>query len=376
MIMKMNLRPALRQRMSHWMARQQALLLEASEPQFARIVHDLEMDPLFRKLAFAHSLENRAIRLHRPWRASCSPAFLELKEDLVAGRGDAAPDVESWVAENRGIVLLIRQIPPDLFRECFLEGKPLPAADIAARCGLDLSCTVAVMEFVNLLAMSEPAPADVAAPADDRKVCRVIADVIREGSGFEIRFATPHWSRGLYEIDYTKISALRRRGVLTDQENDRLRALVQSLEILNQRKSSLFRVLEGILESQRAYFETDGKTALRPQRQKDLAATLGLHASLVSRALGGRSLRAPWGEEIPLKDFFPLERRSSSLQNRLRRILLEKGKPLGDRQIALRLARDYGEKVAPRTVARYRNALGFPNVYGRLQSDINVGRPS
>jgi len=63
---------------------------------------------------------------------------------------------------NRGIVLLIRQIPPDLFRECFLEGKPLPAADIAARCGLDLSCTVAVMEFVNLLAMSEPAPADVA----------------------------------------------------------------------------------------------------------------------------------------------------------------------------------------------------------------------
>jgi len=81
------------------MARQQALLLEATEPQFARIVHDLETDPLFRKLAFAYSHEDRAIRLHRPWRASCSPAFLELKEDLIEGRGGAAPDVESWVAE-------------------------------------------------------------------------------------------------------------------------------------------------------------------------------------------------------------------------------------------------------------------------------------
>jgi RNA polymerase sigma-54 factor len=144
--------------------------------------------------------------------------------------------------------------------------------------------------------------------------------------------------------------------------------LIQRLEHLNQRKSTLFRVLEGILDSQRAYFEAEGKNALRPQRQKDLAATLGIHASLVSRALAGRSLRAPWGEEIPLKDFFPVERRHSSLQNRLRRILLEKGKPLGDRQIALRLTREYGETVAPRTVARYRNALGFPNVYGRLQA--------
>ena len=375
-MMGMNLRPALRQRMSHWMARQQALLLEATEPQFARIVHELETDPLFRKLAFAHSLENRAIRLHRPWRASCSPAFLELKEDLIEGRSGAAPDVESWVAENRGIVLLIRQIPPDLFRECFMEGKPLPAADIAARCGLDLPCTEAVMQFVNLLAMSEPGSADLAAPGDGRASCQVIADVIREGSGFEIRFASPHWTRGVYEIDYTKISALRRRGLLTEEENGRLRELVQSLEILNQRKSSIFHVLEGILDTQRAYFEADGKTALRPQRQKDLAATLVIHASLISRALGGRSLRAPWGEEIPLKDFFPVNKRHSLLQDRLRRILQEKGKPLGDRQIALRLTREYGEPVAPRTVARYRNALGFPNAYGRRPSDINVGRPS
>jgi len=89
--------------------------------------------------------------------------------------------------ENRGIVLLIRQIPPDLFRECLLEGKPLAAADIAGPLWTGPSCTVAVMEFVNLLAMSEPAPADVARAADDRKVCRVISDVIREGSGFEIR---------------------------------------------------------------------------------------------------------------------------------------------------------------------------------------------
>jgi hypothetical protein len=376
MTMNMNLRPALSQKMSAWMGRRQALLLEATEPQFARIVHDLETDPLFRKLAFAHSLENRAIRLHRPWRASFSPAFLELKDDLLAGRGDAAPDVESWVAENRGIVLLIRQIPPDLFRECFLEGKPLPAADIAARCGLDLSCTVAVMEFVNLLAMSEPATTDATTPGDGPASCRVIASVIREGAAFEIRFASPHWSRGLYEIDYTKISALRRQGLLTDEENVRLRALIQSLEILNQRKSSLFRVLEGILSTQRAWFEAEGKSGFRPQRQKDLASVLGIHASLVSRALAGRSLRAPWGEEIPLKDFFPMEKRHATLPDRLRRILREKGKPLGDRQIALRLTREYGEPVAPRTVARYRNALGFPNAYGRRPSDINVVRPS
>jgi len=71
-----------------------------------------------------------------------------------------------------------------------------------------------------------------------------------------------------------------------------------------------------------------------------------------------------------------VKKRHSLLQDRLRRILQEEGKPLGDRQIALRLTQKYGDRVAPRTVARYRNALGIPNAYGRRPSDINVGRPS
>jgi len=133
--MKMNLRPKLRQRMSLWMGRQQALLLEATEPQFARIVHDLETDPLFRKLAFAYSQEDRAIRLHRPWRAICSPAFLELKDDLIEGRGDAAQRQLFGLVAKDDLVFRIGDHPDDLpprdFAIASLDAEAPP--DCAAR---------------------------------------------------------------------------------------------------------------------------------------------------------------------------------------------------------------------------------------------------
>ncbi|MFU7518246.1 RNA polymerase factor sigma-54, partial [Clostridium sp. HCS.1] len=56
--------------------------------------------------------------------------------------------------------------------------------------------------------------------------------------------------------------------------------LIKSIE---QRKSTLLRILENVVENQKDYFDK-GQKYLKPMTMKDMAETLGIHESTVSRA--------------------------------------------------------------------------------------------
>ena len=150
------------------------------------------------------------------------------------------------------------------------------------------------------------------------------------------------------------------------------KSLLLSLE---QRKSTVLRQAEIILDKQADFFEF-GAIGLVPLTIKDTAAELGLAESTVSRAVNQKYLACPQGV-FPLRYFFSQaaiyadEEDEQGVSASAVKAVIEtliaaenKAKPLSDQAIADRLALQ-GMVLARRTVAKYREELNFPPAHQR-----------
>jgi len=156
---------------------------------------------------------------------------------------------------------------------------------------------------------------------------------------------------------------LRGSGTITGAEVKGIRQLFKRLELINSRKDTVTRILQGIVEKQAPYFESGGAKALLPFSQKELAQRIGLAPSSVSRGISGRSLETPWGEEKALKDLFP---RPRMFRKELVRQLLETGEEFhSDEAIKTELERKFGVSISRRSVADLRKELKFPTAWKR-----------
>ncbi len=139
------------------------------------------------------------------------------------------------------------------------------------------------------------------------------------------------------------------------------------IDAINQRKVTLLRVMNLIVEKQRDFFEY-GEKHLKPMIYKDIAEPLNLDISTISRVVNGKYVQSPVGIH-QLKYFFSegletINGEEISNQNVKIRIkeLIEnenKNNPLTDDEIA-KLLNQEGIKIARRTVAKYREQLGIP----------------
>jgi RNA polymerase sigma-54 factor len=106
---------------------------------------------------------------------------------------------------------------------------------------------------------------------------------------------------------------------------------------------------------------------------QELADTLGIHVSTVSRALKNKYLQCSSGI-YPLNYFLSSKLKtqvggyisSKTIISCIEQIIKEEIKPLSDEQIADYLKRQ-GIQVARRTVAKYRSQLGLPCTHIRKQ---------
>ena len=144
-------------------------------------------------------------------------------------------------------------------------------------------------------------------------------------------------------------------------------------QCIEQRNSTLKQVARAIVEYQHAFFEK-GAGYLKPYRQKDLADTLKVHESTISRALRDKYLQCTWGV-YPMNYFcsrgFPSEAEgmpetTEKIRQRLQQMIdhEDKKKPLSDQKLADRM-QDDGFPLARRTVAKYRSEMGIPDASGR-----------
>jgi len=148
---------------------------------------------------------------------------------------------------------------------------------------------------------------------------------------------------------------------------EKLDAAKWFIDAIEQRKITLLRVMNLIVEKQKDFFEY-GEKHLKPMIYKDIAEPLNLDISTISRVVNGKYVQSPVGIH-ELKYFFSegLETESGeaisnkNVKIRIKEIIEneDKSNPYSDDEIA-KILNQEGIKIARRTVAKYREQLGIP----------------
>ena len=145
-----------------------------------------------------------------------------------------------------------------------------------------------------------------------------------------------------------------------------VRAARSIIEAIEQRNTTLMRVVRVVLARQREWFE-QGPQHLKPLPMIEVADMLGIHVATVSRAVSEKWMQTPRGL-VALRTFFSLGTENADGEemswNAVKAMVQEivagedKSKPLSDREIAEALEKR-GVTIARRTVVKYREQLGI-----------------
>lgn len=152
-----------------------------------------------------------------------------------------------------------------------------------------------------------------------------------------------------------------------DFMKDRVNHAISFIKGIEQRRLTIYRILELIIKYQKDYFD-HGEAFLRPMNLKDLAFELNLHESTVSRAIKDKYISAPGGT-LKLKDLFTtgisnVVGEGAISTNKIKKAIEQliktedSSKPLSDQEICDLLNKD-NLYISRRTVAKYREELGF-----------------
>ena len=138
---------------------------------------------------------------------------------------------------------------------------------------------------------------------------------------------------------------------------------------VQQRFETILRVAQAIVERQR-HFLDHGEVAMRPLVLREIAETLGLHESTISRVTTQKFMATPRGI-FELKYFFGSHVATetggacsaTAIRALLKQLILaeDEKKPLSDSKISQILS-EQGIVVARRTIAKYRESMNIPSV--------------
>ena len=169
--------------------------------------------------------------------------------------------------------------------------------------------------------------------------------------------------------EYKKMMLDRKK--TTKETRDYIKQRLESarwlINSIHQRRATILRVMETILDKQKDFFE-NGVEALKPMILKDIADEIGMDISTVSRVTNGKYVQTEWGV-FELKFFFSEKIKNDEgddvsnkkIKQLIKDIISEEPakKPLNDQKIA-EMLKDQGFNVARRTVAKYREQMMIP----------------
>ncbi len=247
----------------------------------------------------------------------------------------------------------------DYFEELIQRRYP----DIAKKLKVDVADIQAAEEVIGRL---DPRPGSRYASDEPRYIVPdLIVDKVDDGYVVQLNDGNVprlRISRAYKDI----ITGARSRSKKEHQYvKDKLNSAVWLIKTIDQRRRTMIKVMEEILQVQREFFDR-GIEHLKPLTLQQIAERVDLHESTVSRVTSSKYVQTPRGV-FELKYFFSTglmtddgEAASSrKIKARIAEIIdkEDERKPLSDQAIATMLKED-GFQVARRTVAKYRDKLG------------------
>jgi len=328
-----------------------ARLLSMSEREFEARVLRLEADPFFSRL-----IEAGAVRIE-PYSARFAARKPDGRELSMSGEG-----LSDLLDGRSGLVEVIRGIGQEQFEELFLGEADSPDERRAEACGISLEDARLLRELVDRVYIQSEleTPSAIEVPA---KIFSAVAGVELDGGTPIIAFFNREIWKGRYRLDGSRLAGLR--GSFSLAEARRLDRLVCQLELLDRRKSTLYRVLEALLDLQSEYLTSGDPSARRPVTQISVAKRLDVSASVLNRLVSNKSIRLPWGLEAPLTALMPSAKRL--LLDRVDELATAQPS-FSDERLREELARLFGARLSRRSVAQYRKDLGLAGVNERRKA--------
>lgn len=265
------------------------------------------------------------------------------------------------------LALQLEALPADAIRDQALKlvrnGLELLAGRDFAKLKKLLACDDECLRAVTTLVKSlNPRPGAQYAPLDARYIT---PDVV-------VKKIRNQWTASINSDAYPRLRINRLYAeILSKQRGSTLSGQLQEarwlIKNVQQRFDTILRVSQAILDRQRQFFE-HGEVAMRPLVLREIAETLGLHESTVSRVTTQKYMATPRGI-FELKYFFgshvATETGGACSATAIRALIKQlvsaedAKKPLSDSQISEILGQQ-GIVVARRTIAKYREALNIP----------------
>jgi RNA polymerase sigma-54 factor len=234
---------------------------------------------------------------------------------------------------------------------------------IARRLGVEPGDITRAAEAIGSL---NPRPAGAFAPAPQQFVVPEVK-VERSGARFAVVMDDGQLPRLRISNLYKDLmSSPRGDQKVRDYIRDKIRSGKFLIRSIQQRQQTIQRIAEEIVTRQQEFFR-NGPSALKPLIMSQVADVVGVHETTVSRAIAGKHMATPHGV-FDMRYFFTsgLDTRdgeqlsNTSVKTTLAEMIRQENpaEPLSDDDLAKRL-KERGIKIARRTVAKYREALGI-----------------
>jgi RNA polymerase sigma-54 factor len=220
-----------------------------------------------------------------------------------------------------------------------------------------------IYDVAQVIAELEPRPGRNFISEEPRYITPDV-EVIKVGDDYFVRANDDGMPR-------LKISSFYRSAMQGDPKakeyiQGKLRSAQWLIRSIDQRRKTIVRVTECIVEKQREFFEK-GIDYLKPMILRDVAEAVGMHESTISRVTSNKYVNTPQGL-YELKFFFNSAIRreheddiaSESVKQAIKKIIGEEDpkEPHSDQKIVEILAQQ-DIVIARRTVAKYREMLGI-----------------
>lgn len=283
----------------------------------------------------------------------CLLLQLDALEDELAARGEQPDDV--W----RNVRVIITHHLDDLAQ------NRLPR--IAEKTELDIDAIKAAISRIRRLSLAPARRLVDDAPAP------ITPDAIVEYDEEDDRYIAYLNDSSLPNLQINRdYAAMVRDRKVPKEDREFVRKNLSNaqwlMDAVNQRRHTLQRVLNVVVDAQRDVFDY-GLGALKPLPMTQVAEQLGIHVATVSRAVADKHLITPRGV-VPLRKLFTGGFQTESgdevsydaVKAALKEVIdaEDKSKPFSDEALVEELKKR-GVEIARRTVAKYRGQLEIPS---------------
>ena len=281
--------------------------------------------------------------------------------------GVAARNLEECLA------IQLRQLPADTeWRDAALTLVTGHLHMLASRSFGQLMTTLGLArdELQSVIALIRSLSPRPGAAIESSEPEYVIPDVVvrRENGAWKVELNPDAFPRLRINSRYANL--IRRADNSAD--NHTLKSHLQEarwfIKSLVNRGETLLKTATCIVERQKAFLE-HGEEAMKPMVLADVAETIGMHESTISRVTTRKYMHTPRGV-FELKYFFSshvgtvngAEASSTAIRAVLRKLIASEdpARPLSDQKLKEILS-EQGIRIARRTVAKYRESMAIPS---------------